>query len=113
MSLSDEQWLFLQDVARLIEYVKSHEWKLTGGELMRTIEQQKIYFDSGKSKTLNSSHIKKLAIDLAFFSPTGEYMFEKKDIQWAGNYWEELDRQNKWGGNYKSFPDCPHFERVI
>lgn len=113
MSLSDEQWLFLQDVAKLIDYVKSKGWKLTGGELFRTAEQQKIYFDSGKSKTMNSNHLKKLAIDLNIFDKENVFVLDKNILQWIGDYWESLSKQNKWGGNYKNFIDCPHFERIV
>ena len=43
MSQSDEQWEFLQDVGKLIAFAKEKGFKLTGGELWRTPEMQKIY----------------------------------------------------------------------
>ena len=116
MKLSDHQWLFLQDIAKLINYAKSLGIKLTGGELQRTPEQQKLYIESGKSKTSNSLHLKKLAIDINVFikiTPTNYVLtFEKKDIQPLGDFWEGLSEHNKWGGNWK-FKDCPHFQRNL
>jgi len=81
-----------------------------GGELFRTKEQQKIYLDSGKSKTINSKHLLNLAIDLNFFNLEGELTYKKKDLQWIGDFWESLNDKNEWGGNWK-FLDTPHFQR--
>ncbi len=117
MRQSDEQWLFLQDVAKLVNFAKSQGFKLTGGELQRPLELQQIYKERGSSKTLNSLHIKKLAIDLnVFLKVTPDNWastYSKKDVQPLGDFWEALDEKNKWGGNWKTFKDVPHFERKI
>jgi len=110
MSKSNEQWLFLQDVALLIMEAKRLGIKLTGGELYRTEYQQAKYFADGKSKTMNSMHLKKLAVDFNFFIG-GQLTYKKEDIQPLGDYWESLDYKNEWGGNWKSFQDVPHFQR--
>lgn len=62
MKLVYEQNAFLCDVAKLINYTTNIDPAImvTGGELYRTIEQQKIYVASGKSKTMNSNHLKRL-----------------------------------------------------
>jgi hypothetical protein len=112
MILSKQQAAFLRDVAKLWERVWARGWDITGGELYRTAAQQEIYFKEGKSKTMNSNHLKRLAIDLNFFNPKGELEVTKNGLQWIGDFWESLSPQNKWGGNYKSFLDCPHFERI-
>jgi hypothetical protein len=112
MSAVTEQWEFLKDVARLINKAEGFGFVLTGGELYRTTEQQKIYFETGKSKTMNSNHLKRLAIDFNFFI-NGKLIYAKKDIQPLGDYWESLNSLNRWGGNFKSFQDTPHFERNI
>lgn len=111
MKLINEQWLFLQDVALLIEYIRSTGWSATGGELFRTIEQQHIYVEWGLSKTLDSKHLTRLAIDFNFFTPEGTLTWDKDEIQHIGDYWESLSPQNKWGGNFIGFVDTPHFER--
>jgi peptidoglycan L-alanyl-D-glutamate endopeptidase CwlK len=113
MSKSDEQWLFLQDVAKLVLFAHAHGYKLTGGELYRTQEQQDIYFAEGKSQVKRSNHQDRLAIDLN--------LFVDGDIQWSknehweklGEYWKQISPENKWGGDYKSFSDPYHFQRDI
>ncbi len=49
---------------------------VTGGELARTPEQQAIYVKTGRSKTLNSIHLKRCAIDLNFFKD-GKIIWDK------------------------------------
>jgi hypothetical protein len=112
MSLVTEQWEFLKDVAKLIQFAESKNVVLTGGELFRTQEQQDIYLKNGKSKTANSQHMKRLAIDFNFFFH-GELTYDIPDLQFLGEYWESLNTKNRWGGNFKSFKDAPHFERYL
>ena len=120
MSLSDEQALFLLDFCKLIQYcTDTLGWKVTSGELQRPVEMQKIYVLSGRSKTMHSNHIRKLAGDLNFFID-GKYACTVKEIEPAGRYWESLSPKNRWGGNFDkdwsredSFKDAPHFERQI
>ena len=107
----EEQWKFLQDVAKLLLYAEATSVVLTGGELYRTEEQQKIYFTSGKSKTMNSMHLKRLAIDLNFFVD-GELVYEHPKVEALGTYWESLDKKNQWGG-FWNFKDYPHFQRTM
>ena len=68
MSLSQEQAAFLLDACKLIQYATEQGFVVTGGELARTPEQQAIYFKTGRSKTMNSIHLKRCAIDLNFFN---------------------------------------------
>lgn len=112
MSLSDEQSAFLLDACKLIQYATEQGFKVTGGELFRTAEQQAIYVQTGRSKTLNSNHLKRLAIDLNFFSD-GKIIWDKSILAPLGAYWETLNPKNRWGGNFKSLVDCPHFERNV
>jgi len=106
MSKVTEQWLFLQDVSKLIEYIKSHDLVCTGGELWRTAEQQKIYVDKGLSKTINSKHLERLAIDLNFIDH-GKIIDCPNNV---GDYWESLSVKNEWGGRWH-FRDLGHFQR--
>ena len=62
MSLSQEQAEFLLDACRLIQYATGVGFQVTGGELARTPEQQAIYVKTGRSKTLNSIHLKRCAL---------------------------------------------------
>lgn len=109
MNLSDKQWLFLQNVALLIQHAQTLGIKLTGGELYRTLYQQQEYLRVNTSKTLKSQHLKRLAIDFNFFIDN-KLTYEKKQIQPLGDFWESLHENNRWGGNWKSFLDVPHFE---
>jgi hypothetical protein len=112
MTKVEEQWRFLQHVALLIQKAASLGIVLTGGELYRTQEQQAIYLKEGKSKTANSKHLERLAIDFNFFVKE-QLTYDKKTLQPLGDYWEGLDAKNRWGGNFKSILDVPHFERFI
>jgi hypothetical protein len=116
MSLINDQAIFMQDVCRLISFSTDNGFIVTGGELFRTQEQQDIYVKTGKSKTMNSMHLKRCAIDLNFFRMIGSVptlISGKGDLQILGDYWESLDKEkNQWGGNWK-FLDIPHFERKV
>ena len=110
MALVAEQAAFLQDVARLVVHAAEQGWTVTGGELYRTQEQQEIYVRTGRSKTSNSYHLKRLAIDLNFFRD-GKLCYDVAALKPLGDYWESLAAVNSWGGNWNSFKDVPHFER--
>lgn len=114
MSLSDEQWAFLQDVATLISYAAERGWKLTGGELARTDEQQALYVAAGKSWTARSRHQDKLAIDLSLFLD-GVYQQTTEAYRDLGRFWESLGPLNVWAVRLRSgrLTDGNHFERRI
>ena len=112
MSLVIEQAAFLQDVCKLLQHASSLGWVVTGGELYRTPEQQEIYLKTGRSKTMVSNHLKRCAIDLNFFKD-GKLVWDKAQIAPLGAYWESLNSKNRWGGNFRSLVDVPHFERNV
>lgn len=112
MKMVEQQSIFLLDVCALIRFASELGFVVTGGELYRTVEQQKIYVRNGRSKTFNSYHLKRLAIDLNFFE-AGKLIYDKKKLQVLGDYWTSLDPKNQWGGNWESFKDVPHFERRV
>lgn len=112
MSLVNEQWAFLQDVCKLVEKAKELGFVVTAGEMYRTAEQQKIYLSTGRSKTMASNHLRRLAVDFNFFKD-GKLIWDKATIAPLGGYWESLHPKNRWGGNFKSLVDVPHFERNV
>lgn len=112
MSLGKEQEAFMADVATLLVWLGENGFKVRGGELERSKEQQELYLKFGKSKTMNSMHLKRCAIDLFIFKD-GAWLKDKSALQEVGDFWESLSEQNRWGGNFKSFIDTPHFERKI
>lgn len=112
MTMVEEQSKFLVHVANLIQHAVSLGFLITGGELFRTNEQQAIYVKDGRSRTMSSNHLIRLAIDFNFFKD-GKLTYDKAALQPLGDYWESLDEKNRWGGNFKGFVDTPHFERNI
>lgn len=108
MSLSNKQWVFLQDISLLIQEAVRLNIKLTGGELYRTQYQQERYVATGKSKTLKSKHLSRLAMDFNFFVD-GRLTYELEDVKELGKYWESLRATNKAGMFWK-FRDTPHFQ---
>lgn len=112
MGLVEAQWAFLKDVASLIAFIESEGDMASGGELERTLYQQKEYIRTGRSKTLNSLHLSKLAIDLAIFH-NGKWLQDRDSLKKYGAFWEGLNPDNEWGGDWVSIPDCPHFQRRL
>lgn len=110
MSLVTEQAAFLLDACRLIEYATDLGFVVTGGELYRTAEQQQIYVKTGRSQTMASNHLKRLAIDLNFLR-NGKLVYDIEQLKPIGEFWQGLSPKNSWGGFWKSFKDMPHFER--
>ena len=112
MSMVAEQASFLLDAARLIFRATELGFTVTAGELYRTPEQQEIYMKTGRSQTMNSLHLSRLAIDLNFFKD-GKIIWDKAVIEPLGLYWESLHPKNRWGGHFSNLVDCPHFERNV
>ena len=110
MSNISEQAAFLLDVAKLINKATELGFVVTGGELARTPEQQQIYVKTGRSKTMNSLHLSRRAIDLNFFVD-GKLTYDKATLAPLGAFWESLHPLNSWGGNGVKLVDTPHFSR--
>lgn len=108
LTLGQHQERFSRDLVKLIQ--KAHElgYEVRIGEVFRTPEQQRIYVETGRSKTMRSQHLNKTAADLHFFSE-GKLCYPVE----LGAYWETLDPLNQWGGFWKSFKDFPHYERRV
>lgn len=107
MTLREKQSVFLKNVAKLILWAFDNGYELTGGELLRTNEQQEIYLKEGKSKTINSQHLKKLAIDLNLFID-GKYQYDNEAYKPLAEYWKSLHPDNVAG--YDWGWDSQHFE---
>jgi len=106
MTLGEHQQAFSRDLVQLLNRAFTLGYEVRIGEVERTIEQQKLYVSTGRSKTMNSNHLKKCAADLHFFKD-GKIWYPDE----LGSFWESLNPLNSWGGNWKSFKDKPHFER--
>lgn len=112
MSLVQEQAAFALDMCRLIQKASEAGFVVTLGEVWRTPEQQAIYCKTGRSKTMNSNHIRRLAVDLNFFR-NGGLIYDIDALRDLGAYWESLHPKNRWGGNFRNLIDVPHFERNV
>lgn len=112
MSLVTEQAAFLLDTCKLVQFATEQGFTLTAGELYRTPEQQEIYVKTGRSQTMNSLHLKRLAVDFNIFVG-GKLCYDKQALAGLGAYWETLNPLNSWGGNGKKLVDCPHFSRGV
>ncbi len=110
MSNVAEQAAFLLDVTRLINRATELGFVVTAGELYRTPEQQEIYVKTGRSRTMNSLHLQRRAVDLNFFL-NGKLTYDKTVLAPLGAYWESLHPFNSWGGNGVKLVDTPHFSR--
>lgn len=111
-ALIDAQATFLLNFGKLVKFATERGFVVTAGELLRPVEMQKLYVQIGRSKTMNSNHLRKLAGDLNFFL-NGVYYLDKAGLEPVGKYWESLHPANRWGGNFKTFKDVPHFEMNI
>jgi peptidoglycan L-alanyl-D-glutamate endopeptidase CwlK len=106
MTLGEHQERFAEDFVQLLSFAMAQGYKCRIGEVERPLAMQKIYFDTGRSKTMDSRHLKKCAADVHFFKD-GQICYPQE----LGDFWESLDPKNSWGGNWTSFKDGPHFER--
>ncbi|HQS59971.1 MAG: hypothetical protein B7Y56_03440 [Gallionellales bacterium 35-53-114] len=117
MSMVAQQDAFFADVCLLRAELVRLGYVATLGEASRPIEMQMIYVKTGRSKTMNSEHLKRCAIDLNIFKD-GK-LCGREEIKPLGIYWESLSPKNRWGGSWRglidagksSFIDAPHFER--
>ena len=116
MKISEKQRRFPRMVAELITYAYDGGFELSLGEAYRTEEQQRIYVESGRSKTMDSRHRDRLAIDLNLFKD-GVYINDGGPYRALGERWETLG--GRWGGRFGVRPqeygakvgwDANHFE---
>lgn len=116
MTLQEQQFLFAQDVAKLIQYAANLGYWITFGEAYRTPEQAALNAQKGIG-IKKSLHCDRLAVDLNLYRD-GVYLFKSKDYIPLGKYWESLSPQNRSGCWFtdekgKAKPDGGHFERRL
>ena len=99
------------DLVKVVERaIEITEQDFTVLEGLRDIERQRELVNTGKSTTMNSRHLTGHAVDIAPWP-----------ISWDWNYFypiadamkqaaEELEVELEWGGDWKSFPDGPHYQ---
>jgi len=79
-------------------------------EGVRSMKRQRMLVDTGKSTTMNSRHLTGHAVDLVPYpvSWDWDYFYPIADAMKAAA--RELDIDLEWGGDWRSFPDGPHFQ---
>jgi peptidoglycan L-alanyl-D-glutamate endopeptidase CwlK len=79
-------------------------------EGVRNINRQRELVAKGASTTMNSRHLTGHAVDLAPYPINWdwEYFYPIADAMKAAA--DELEVDLEWGGDWKSFPDGPHFQ---
>lgn len=94
-------------VKRAIEITEQDFTVLEG---LRTYDRQKELYATGKSTTMNSRHLSGHAVDLAPYpiSWDWEYFYPIADAMKEAA--KELNVDLEWGGDWRSFPDGPHFQ---
>ena len=108
MTLGEHQEAYTRDHVKLLLRAFELGCEVRKGEAQRMPEMQALYVQTGRSKTFNSMHIKKLADDLHFMKG-GKLCYPEE----LGRYWESLNPLNQAGMFWKSFKDSPHFERKV
>lgn len=107
MGLSQKQRRCSFLLNKLEAWLHTNGYEVVRGEALRTKEQQAIYVETGKSKTMNSFHIICLAQDLSLFKDN-VYLTKTIDYKPAGEYWKSLDPECVWGGDW-GWDGC-HFQ---
>jgi len=78
----------LQRLAKRI--VLTHDCTIDADGGLRTLERQKLLFDDGKSKTLDSKHLTGDAIHLIPYWPDAPHVRWPKDLH-VENWWSHVD----------------------
>jgi peptidoglycan L-alanyl-D-glutamate endopeptidase CwlK len=102
------------DLVKVVEQaIQITDIDFTVLEGMRTLDRQKQLVEKGASTTLNSRHLTGHAVDLGAYVDGkiswdwDHYHVLAKAVKQAAN---ELDVDVDWGGDWKSFPDGPHWQ---
>lgn len=119
-SLSERSKINMQGVdsrlVRIVEQaIKETTIDFTVTEGLRTPERQQQLVNEGFSQTMKSKHLTGHAVDLVAIVD-GKVSWEKKHYpEIARAMKKAADEQQvkiRWGGDFKSFFDGPHFELI-
>lgn len=79
-------------------------------EGIRNINRQRELVKAGKSTTMNSRHITGHAVDIAPWPISWEWEEFYPIADAMKQAAEELEIDLEWGGDWKNFPDAPHYQ---
>jgi hypothetical protein len=84
-------------------------------EGLRTRERQETLVAEGKSQTMNSKHLIGRAVDVVAYVD-GKVSWDKEHYVTISKAFKqaakELNVSIRWGGDFKSFFDGPHYELI-
>ena len=106
MTLREQQSLFVQLVANLINWTYENGYELTFSEAYRSPQEAALNAQSGVG-IANSLHTQRLAIDLNLFRDD-ELLSTVADYKPLGDFWKSQSSLARWGGDFAS-PDADHF----
>lgn len=92
-------------------YLSPYDFSISEG--MRTLERQKELMLQGKTKTLNSYHLRGAAIDFAVIidgKVSWDLTHYTKVAEAFKQAAEEYGLKITWGGDWKTFVDGPHIQ---
>ena len=102
------------DLVKVVELALTRsEIDFTVLEGLRDRERQKELFAAGASSTMNSRHLTGHAVDLGAWVNGGvrwDWPLYHKIAKTMKSAAAELGITITWGGDWRSFPDGPHFE---
>ena len=107
MTLLEKQMKFAELVTYFLYNLFELGYRVTFGEAWRTKEQQEIYVKKKLSKTMNSKHLERLAIDLNFFKD-GKWLADRDELLEVGQIWKSMGEDCVWGGDWNW--DGGHFQ---
>ena len=79
-------------------------------EGIRNINRQRELVKTGKSTTMNSRHLTGHAVDIAPWPISWEWEEFYPIADAMKTAAEELEIDLEWGGDWKNFPDAPHWQ---
>lgn len=79
-------------------------------EGVRTVERQRELVAKGKSTTMNSRHLTGHAVDLVPYPVSWDWDYFYPIADAMKQAARDLGVGLEWGGDWKSFPDGPHFQ---
>ena len=100
-------------VATLALQLSPVDFGITEG--VRTLERQKELVKAGASRTLRSKHLEGKAVDVVAYvngKVAWDWPLYEKIAKAFKQADAELDVDIKWGGDWATFKDGPHFELV-
>ena len=97
-------------VAVVKRAIQISEQDFSVGEGLRSLSRQRELVNTGKSTTMNSRHLTGHAVDLFPYPLSWDWNYFYPIADAMKQAAKELGVDLEWGGDWRSFPDGPHFQ---